>query len=295
MLSGGLDSPSIAAAASHTHGLRRPDSPLLVDAYTMLWRDGADERRLSRLAADRAGLRISPVYLDDVNIEPTAAIAFQHETPLLNPIDLVHDHLYRIAAADGHKILLSGEWGDDLLHGGAFLADLLRSGRWKEFWKHVIGFRKQEAVPIHAMLYHLLGFLLLPRRDTPKFPLHAQEQVYEAVFVPLKLMAMENMERGAAAYGIDLRLPFLDLRIVEFLFRIPGELLADEGVGKQLLRKGLADLLPEEIARRTLKDNTPLFRPPPGAGGGRDGNLSAFLSDWTERELREWKSAWFGV
>ncbi|MBI2059056.1 MAG: hypothetical protein HYT87_04730 [Nitrospirae bacterium] len=295
MLSGGLDSSSIAVAASHARGLKTTGCPARLEAYTLLWKDGEDERRLSRIAAEKAGLHVSPVMLDDVELDPTPALVFEHETPLLNPIDQVYGKLYRAAAAAGHRILLNGEWGDDLLHGGAFLADLLVSGRWKAFARQIRGFRDNEGIPIRSMLRYLLECLLLPRRDTPKFATHAQEQIYEAVFVPLKLLAIENLERGAAAHGIEIRLPYLDLRLIEFLFRVPGEWLAEEGIGKQPLRKGLADLLPGEISGQPRKDNTPLFRVPSTfPASGREGDMRAYSSAWSAKAESEWRSVWFG-
>jgi asparagine synthase (glutamine-hydrolysing) len=52
------------------------------------------------------------------------------------------------------------------------------------------------------------------------------------------------------AHGLEVRTPFLDYRIVEFGFRVPGALKIRGGVLKYLLRKVAARYLPQEILDR---------------------------------------------
>jgi asparagine synthase (glutamine-hydrolysing) len=63
----------------------------------------------------------------------------------------------------------------------------------------------------------------------------------------------------AARFGIDAAFPFFDRDLVSFLISIPGEMSAQEGVPRALLRRALDGVLPGSIRARTWKaDFTPL-------------------------------------
>ncbi|MCI0432877.1 MAG: asparagine synthase C-terminal domain-containing protein, partial [Gemmatimonadetes bacterium] len=60
-------------------------------------------------------------------------------------------------------------------------------------------------------------------------------------------------DRHGAAFGLDNILPFLDHRLVEFMFRIPGTLKYRDGVTKHLLREAMRGVLPEATRTRVKK------------------------------------------
>jgi len=66
-------------------------------------------------------------------------------------------------------------------------------------------------------------------------------------------------DRNSMAHGVEVRLPFLDHRLVEFLFALPANFKIREGWTKWLLRQHMASLLPAEIVWR--KDKTG-YEPP---------------------------------
>jgi asparagine synthase (glutamine-hydrolysing) len=61
------------------------------------------------------------------------------------------------------------------------------------------------------------------------------------------------------AHGREVRLPFLQPQLVEFIFSLPAHFKIKNGRTKWLLRKSMNDLLPAEIAWRTDKIG---FEPP---------------------------------
>ena len=63
----------------------------------------------------------------------------------------------------------------------------------------------------------------------------------------LLLMRVDKM---TMATSVEARVPFLDHRIVELAFRIPGSLKVKDGVTKYILKAALRDLLPAEIIHR---------------------------------------------
>ncbi len=60
-------------------------------------------------------------------------------------------------------------------------------------------------------------------------------------------------DRNSMAHSREVRLPFLNTKLVEFLFTLPVEFLIQKGWTKYILRESLQDLLPKEIAWRKDK------------------------------------------
>ena len=60
-------------------------------------------------------------------------------------------------------------------------------------------------------------------------------------------------DRMSMSHGIEIRLPFLDHRLVEFALRIPDSYKIDKGWTKLVLRQAMKDYLPKEISWRKDK------------------------------------------
>ena len=66
-------------------------------------------------------------------------------------------------------------------------------------------------------------------------------------------------DRNSMAHGVEVRLPFLNHELVEFLFSLPSYFKIREGWTKWLLRVSMENVLPKEIVWR--KDKTG-YEPP---------------------------------
>lgn len=55
------------------------------------------------------------------------------------------------------------------------------------------------------------------------------------------------------AHSREVRLPFLDHNLVEFVFKLPERLLLKDGWTKWIIREAFRDLVPEEISNRIDK------------------------------------------
>jgi asparagine synthase (glutamine-hydrolysing) len=80
-----------------------------------------------------------------------------------------------------------------------------------------------------------------------------QEIARNLLAVPWYWRLVNWHERTAAAMGVEVRHPFLDRRLVEFVLAIPGEQLFRLDGSKNLLRRAMAGLLPERIRQRERK------------------------------------------
>lgn len=64
---------------------------------------------------------------------------------------------------------------------------------------------------------------------------------------------MRDFDRGAMFNGIEIRMPFMDYRLVSYLFSLPSRSKAGEGYTKRILRDAMKGKMPESIRTRTLK------------------------------------------
>lgn len=64
---------------------------------------------------------------------------------------------------------------------------------------------------------------------------------------------LHHEDRNSMAFSVEARLPFLDVRLVDFLFRLPARLKLRNGRGKFILRQAMEGILPEMVRARTDK------------------------------------------
>ena len=61
---------------------------------------------------------------------------------------------------------------------------------------------------------------------------------------------VDRSDRMSAFNSLDIRVPFCDYRIVEYLYSVPLEIKDYNGFEKGILRKAYSDMLPKEILWR---------------------------------------------
>ena len=61
---------------------------------------------------------------------------------------------------------------------------------------------------------------------------------------------LQRKDRMSMASGVEIRVPFADHRIFEFVFNVPWEIKFEGGVEKALLRNAMRSYLPDEILWR---------------------------------------------
>ena len=72
----------------------------------------------------------------------------------------------------------------------------------------------------------------------------------ERLLKDLHLFDNLRVNKTSAAFGLEARIPFLDLNFINYYMTIPCNLKTQQGVEKFLLRKAFIDMLPESIINR---------------------------------------------
>jgi len=139
----------------------------------------------------------------------------------------------------------------DLTHPGRCLPDRTRLERYAE--------------AINRDYFDVRSFQ--PAQDHP-FRSYLKNRTYQDLHRETIPCCLRAEDRQTAAQGLDNFLPFLDHRLVEFMFRIPGTLKYKQGVTKNLLREAMRGILPEETRTRVKKTgwNAPAHQWFSGAG-----------------------------
>jgi len=95
--------------------------------------------------------------------------------------------------------------------------------------------------------------------------------LFSSTFQTILPTLLRNYDRYSMMNGVEIRMPFLDYRIVEFAFSIPYTSKIRNGFGKAIVRDALSDLMPKSIAYR--KDKI---------------GFNAPTNNWMKGELKAW-------
>ncbi len=242
-LSGGVDSAAVLA-------LMRELNAEPVRAFTAGFGGTAvhDERDHARAVAAAAGARFRAVEFGEADFwRLLPEIARAMDDPAADYAVLPSYKLAALARAEGLKVILTGEGGDEMFAG---YGRYRRARRWR-----LLGGRPMrrdgaldglgllnDAAPNwragHARAEADAG---RPGRT----PLQAAQAVDCADWLPNDLLA--KLDRCLMAHGVEGRTPFLDARVAGVAYRLPDRLKVRSGLGKWLLRRWLGERLPEAL------------------------------------------------
>lgn len=266
LLSGGLDSTTVAALATRrgkfrafAFGLEGPESEL---AY-------------ARAAARRLGLPLTECAARDVDLPALLQCLPQiYGEPLADTSSLTTLLLCR-EVAQQVKTALAGDGGDELLGGYAWYAGLDRAaatgGAVSNGWTRYAAAHFQRrcfassAQLVEAGLEPWYPTLPPSLTDT----LDDALRMDVAAFLPSDVL--KKTDRAAMSCGLELRSPFLDADLADYLLSLPPEFKRAHGRDKLLLRAAFGALWP------------PCVRTRPKQGFGM--NSAALLARGDVREL----------
>lgn len=287
MMSGGLDSTSVAALASRHLRQHFPSAQLRTISYVFDELTSCDERWYMEAMTARYQTEAIQFLGDDGwPLREVATLPPPNpNTPEDSPYRRLFRRVYEIAHERGTRTILTGAFGDDLYAGARYwLLDLLKEGRLRQavvdsVWEmRRYGFRRLA----RRNLLPLLGWrwvrklrprarptwltteatALLPDSDAwPVSAASAARPEQHRMLLGLHEghdIATETVQANRA--GVELEFPYRDRRLIEFMLAIPAHQLYRHGLYKPILRVGMRGILPERIRRRrhpTLL--TPLF------------------------------------
>lgn len=281
-LSGGIDSPMVAAFAAPAH---LASSGIPLGAYTFVYPDHStvDESKYTRLVADALGIELHEVvptasHLDDIERWVHLADGPWDSTPMA-----VAAQGYSAAADMGATQVLTGTLAEYVFTINRFLLGHLAShGRWdalrqqlavrREAGRTRLSLAKQlarELTPapfarLHAVARRHRSSFLPPWTDPgvlgdPRYVTALQDPVRRRWSRPTlqatrgTTTTSEAIEACAASLGVTVRNPLADRDLWEFFLTLPADVLYPDTIPKSFVRQTLRGLLPDEVLDRRDK------------------------------------------
>jgi asparagine synthase (glutamine-hydrolysing) len=280
-LSGGLDSSAVVCTASPFLSEKNQN------AFSARFANFAkDESEWIKLAGGKAGLRqhwIEPTAeglradFDD--------LLLHQEQPFSSTSIYAQYKVFERARAEGVPVTLDGQGADEILAGYLYFlpvyhAELLQAGRLGEWWRHTAAAGalhdesawRQRARTAGGFLDHR-AMIRMAGRFMPQYGSkwvscelrnraaairyendfkggrlnRRLAEVFESSGLPALL---RYADRNSMAHSVESRMPFLDHRLVSFVFALPADAKITAGETKSILREALYDVIPDRIRKR---------------------------------------------
>ena len=317
-LSGGLDSSAIACAVDHLLRTEAESAKPVGErqkTFTAYFPDPeVDERPYAEVVVERTRAEPHWVTFEDGDLaESLPAIVETQDEPFGSSSMVAQWYVMRAARGAGLTVMLDGQGGDELFAGyhgyfPPYFADLLVRGRVGALGRELAAYRTLYGAGV-PKLAEMVARPFVPERvrwaargrarggtsllasdlrGLPATPsgngVPFRDRLRRQLHLILSKRGLPELlryeDRNSMAHSLEARVPFLDYRLVELLFSLPGEQLIDRGRTKAVLRRALADLLPEQVASRTDKLGfvTPERRWLRGALGGLAADVFASQS-----------------
>jgi asparagine synthase (glutamine-hydrolysing) len=274
-LSGGFDSPAVTSAMARIANDRTVGHERESDDWRHAFIGGMsgldqDETARALVAAEYAG--VTPHVIDLADDDPLALVDSVLEAQDEVYISLIAApwRIYQAVRAAGVRVTLDGHGADEMIGGyrqqGASLKFMLRNligdqagraGTAKALGDTIKrldlkrtgcdfmrrgGLSSPERLPIAAY-----GDRLPEHYDRFDARLYA---MFHATVLPTIL---RNFDRISMAHGIEVRMPFMDWRLVTFAMGLPGTMKSADGYTKLVAREAMKGLMPEAIRSNRTK------------------------------------------
>ena len=283
-LSGGLDSSSVVCGMRHIRNTSNASDRLANDwqkAFVVTYPGSViDERKYADAVVNHTG--VTPVYSvgnADMYMEYFDDILFHLEE--IADIHLGPWLVYKTQRKNGIVVTLDGHGGDEMLGGyswyvTAALKDAIRSFsplQANELFKTLKGL----GVFSDGYILNILKNYSTKQINRHSHPWLLQKPVrfassnymedmpiiqnesalYKSLYVDFHFTQLptilRNYDRISMAHGVEIRSPFIDWRLVSYLFSLPSNAKIGSGFTKRILRDALKGILPDAIRTRTKK------------------------------------------
>ncbi|MGD9920014.1 MAG: asparagine synthase (glutamine-hydrolyzing) [Pseudorhodoplanes sp.] len=279
-LSGGFDSSAVVCAMSH---IAKSDHTHVREARD--WRKAFVASFPGKLN-DETPQALEVACYADVN----ARLITVDDTDALRDIDKILEHFedvyislptaiwqtYKALRSDNTVVSLDGHGADELMGGYQQVGGMgfhFRNGLQRFTESSSRRRRVADAAKSVALTAARLNFLRGHKSAAPaviETPFDADlfgsslevrnQRLYKMFHIDLLPMILRNFDRMSMAHGIEVRMPFMDWRLVTYVMSLPGDAKQSDGQTKKVARDAMAGLMPENIrtSRRKVGFNSPM-------------------------------------
>lgn len=215
-----------------------------------------DETAYAKMAADYIGIEVRQVMISPpVSVDELVNYVYMSEEPYDTAL-IPHFQVYRAIGGSGIKVTLDGEGADELFGGYSFdLLDSVRAGGYsdKELIELVQLHNSMTLPEYHVTLQEIKKIALLTGvNDCGGFD-SLNKVLYRETHRDVLPTILRVMDRVGMASGVEIRMPFLDYRIVSFAFSLPWTSKLRSGYSKAIERDMARPYMDERLLNRRLK------------------------------------------
>ncbi|MBX2930429.1 MAG: asparagine synthase (glutamine-hydrolyzing) [Chitinophagaceae bacterium] len=286
-LSGGLDSSSIVAIINEISTKNNHQQP---KTFSAVFPDfEKDETKFIQLVKNEFNVEnftktpTAQDFLDDFE-----KLIYHQEEPFQSSSIYVQYKIYELAKKHNVTVLLDGQGADEMLAGYTkyyhwYWQELLRKFRFTTLINEIDATKKN----YHQVEWNYKNYLaaFLPNLASKKLSSTLQKQINNHPFLAADFIhssfdksiiekpvvkqlndilhyntfqfGLEDLlryaDRNSMAHGREVRLPFLQYELVEFIFSLPAKYKIQNGFTKHILRQSMIDKLPSKIVWRKDK------------------------------------------
>lgn len=277
-LSGGIDSSSIVGLVSeHTKGSRQSTFSARFPNHSV------DEGEYIQAVLEKfpvAGYSTEPDPLRLV--DEVENLAWHQESPFSSPSVYAQWCVMRLASEKGAVVLLDGQGADEALGGyavsyGPHFVDLLRHGQWRTLFEGIAGRARTSGLGgVGILAFSMVprsvreqlervrqgsglrsdfarAWMSAPSRVATIYRSSLHNELHQQLRCSMLPKLLRFADRNSMAFSRELRLPFLDHRLVEFLFAIPEEQKIQGSRNKIVLKSAMRGIVPQRVLQRTDK------------------------------------------
>jgi asparagine synthase (glutamine-hydrolysing) len=261
-LSGGLDSSVIAYLIKQ----QQQNLQVFSSIFSTLGTTYCDESEFIKAT-------VGALNLESIQFEPNARDLPAAHRDMIYYLDTPPDsllmaswHIYQLEHRFGIKVTVDGQGADEQLAGYlSYLSYYFANMNFFELYKN---YRAFTCIP-YARRYLCIGVLMnfMKRICGKKLAQYLYQKIThrsEQLFTPLNKKLHESLgfplsnylqwdDRTAMAHSVEIRMPFMDYRLVEFLARVPARYKLAHGTTKYLARYAFNGRLPEKVIWRRDK------------------------------------------
>jgi asparagine synthase (glutamine-hydrolysing) len=284
-LSGGLDSSSILCGMRHVRNGNSTNDRLAEDwqrAFIMTYPGAAiDERKYADQVIQHTGA--IPIYCtgtSDLYLNHFDRILFQYEE--ISDLHLGPWLVHKAQREHGIVVTIDGHGGDEALGGYPwYVTAALRDSLTKlsplrarelvsimkglelfpdnEFYIKSVQALFAKAMKIHEQpwLLQTPAEFISPAYEEDRLRIQDRDTLFKTLYKDFHFIQLptnlRDFDRLSMAHGVEVRSPFMDWRLVCFLFSLPATAKIGSGFTKRILRDALRGILPEGIRTRRRK------------------------------------------
>lgn len=253
LLSGGVDSTIITEYAQKYTKQK-------IKTFSVGYEEHINELPFAKQASEKIGTEHYTLQTKSGLIEKLENVMEYLDEPHADSSNL-SQYLISELASSRVKVVMSGDGADELFMGYGWywkywntnklirLKNFFFSNQFREYLKHISIFTKKDRLKLWLDIHRLNSDI--EKRYTEKMGLSRTRQINIfdlTTYLPGQLLV--KIDRMSMVHGLEVRSPFLDYKLAEFVYNLPEKYKMDKNGGKIILKDILSETMPKEFVYR---------------------------------------------